>query len=192
MSKFVGYNSAEYQILKQAFEKMPMMDAYIANIVEEYIYSNVRETEEEGYIIEYRTKYGKKDGEYKVFFPNGQLSMKTTYVDGKIHGEYTEWYEDCNLAIQTTYVDDKRHGEYKEWYSNEYAGNNNQLWEQKTYKNGKLEGECKKWHINGQQSLQISYVDGKYHGEFIEWFYEGKQKFKVTFVNGEIQRGRNV
>ena len=42
-TKFVGYNSPEYGVLKEVFEKMPMMDTYIANIIEEYIYSTVRE-----------------------------------------------------------------------------------------------------------------------------------------------------
>jgi hypothetical protein len=43
MSKFINYNSTEYKILKNVFETIPMMDAYIANIIEEYIYSTVRE-----------------------------------------------------------------------------------------------------------------------------------------------------
>jgi hypothetical protein len=47
-----------------------MMDTYIANIIEEYIYSTVKEyyPEKEGGSIkcEYRTKYGEKNGEYNV------------------------------------------------------------------------------------------------------------------------------
>ena len=157
MSKFVNYNSVECQILKKLFNEMPMMDAYIANIVEEYIYSNVRETNEEGYIIEYRTKYGEKDGEYKIWFSNGQLSLQTTYIDGKLDGEYTEWYEDGQLATQTTYVDHKLHGEYKRWY-----------------KNGKL-------------FKQIFYLNDKRHGEYKEWWENGQLWHQVNFVNGELQ-----
>ena len=144
MSKFVNYNSVECQILKEIFEKMPMMDAYIANIVEEYIYSNVRETNEEGYIIEYRTKYGEKDGEYKIWFSNGQLSLQTTYIDGKIDGEYTEWYEDGQLAIQTAYLNGKIHGEYKFWgcdglLSKHSFYKNGRIIKQKKYEDGKLQ-----------------------------------------------------
>ena len=43
MSKFNNYNSTEYQLLKQHFKSIPMMDTYIANIIEEYIYSKVKE-----------------------------------------------------------------------------------------------------------------------------------------------------
>jgi hypothetical protein len=38
MSKFINYNSVECQLLKQHFNTIPMMDSYIANIIEEYIY----------------------------------------------------------------------------------------------------------------------------------------------------------
>jgi antitoxin component YwqK of YwqJK toxin-antitoxin module len=186
MSKFVNYNSEEYKVLIEAFNKMHMMDNYIANIIEEYIYSNVKETNEEGYITEYRTKYGEKDGEYKVWFPNGRLSLQTTYVDGKIHGEFTEWYEDGQIAIQTTFVDGKIHGEYKEWYSNEDAGNN-QMWEQKTYVNDKLHGEFKKWYTNGKLAKQIFYVNDKRHGEYKEWWENGQLWHQVNFINGESQ-----
>jgi antitoxin component YwqK of YwqJK toxin-antitoxin module len=79
-TKFVGYNSPEYQVLKEVFENMPMMDTYIANIVEEYIYSTVREYFPNGsFDREYRTKYGEKDGECKVWYDNGQLWEQTTY-----------------------------------------------------------------------------------------------------------------
>ena len=43
MSTFSNYNSLEYQVIKELFEKMPMMDTYIANIIEEYIYCTVKE-----------------------------------------------------------------------------------------------------------------------------------------------------
>ncbi len=159
MSKFINYNSAECQILKQTFEKMPMMDTYIANIVEEYIYSNVRESNDEGYVSEYRTKYGEKDGEYKMWFPNGTLSAQTTYKDGEINGDYTEWYDHGQIAIKTTYINGKIHGEYKEWYCSEDTGNKIVPWVKTQYKHGKKDGEHKVWFTNGKISSQTTYKD---------------------------------
>ncbi len=50
MTTFYNYNSSEYNILKDVFNTVPLMDSYIANIVEEYIYSTVKEyySSEEG------------------------------------------------------------------------------------------------------------------------------------------------
>jgi antitoxin component YwqK of YwqJK toxin-antitoxin module len=119
MSKFSKFNSPEYRVLKEVFEKMPMMDTYIANIIEEYIYSTVREYHEDGSLMcEYRTKFGEKDGEYKSWYNNGQICLQTTFVDGKKHGEYKEWLYTGQIFEQSTFVDGKMHGEYKTWHYN--------------------------------------------------------------------------
>jgi antitoxin component YwqK of YwqJK toxin-antitoxin module len=116
MSKFSNFNSPEYRVLKEVFEKIPMMDTYIANIIEEYIYSTVRKYYTDGSLeFEYRTKFGEKDGEYKEWFGSGNLYIQTTYVDGKRHGEYKRWYVNGQLMEQITYVDGKRQGNYKTW-----------------------------------------------------------------------------
>ncbi len=96
--KFNNYNSEEYIILKELFNKMPLMDINIANIIEEYIYSTVREYYYNGTIkCEYRTKYGEKDGEYKEWYSNGQLSEQCTYNNNEIVGRYREWNRDGTI-----------------------------------------------------------------------------------------------
>ena len=42
-------------------------------------------------IIKGRTKNGKMDGMWVVYFPNGQQKMKARYVNGKPHGEWVIW-----------------------------------------------------------------------------------------------------
>ena len=55
--KFNNYNSEECIILKELFNTMPLMDTNIANMIEEYIYSTVREYFPDGLLkCEYRTK----------------------------------------------------------------------------------------------------------------------------------------
>ena len=146
MSKFSNYNSPEYRVLKEVFENIPMMDTYIANIIEEYIYSTVREYYENGSLqCEYRTKYGLKDGEYKEWYRSGNPFIQTTYVDDKRNGEYKLWYDIKGGQIyeQTTYVDGKIHGEFKVWWDNGTLGMHC------TYVHGIRQGECKEWDENG-------------------------------------------
>jgi antitoxin component YwqK of YwqJK toxin-antitoxin module len=146
MTKFKDYNSSEKAILKEVFNTIPMIDSYMANIVEEYIYSIVREyycsLDGGSLMCEYRTKFGEKDGECKYWWPNGELSFQTYYVDGKRHGEYKQWHHEertynsnkvsGQLIIQSTYVKGKLHGEYKEW-----------------------------WFDTGKIKIQTNYIEGK-------------------------------
>ena len=119
IQKFENYQSPEKDILIEHFKTIPMMDKWIACIIESYIYAYVEKYYDNGQLkCKYRTKFGEKDGEYKEWDCNGQLYTQTTYVNGKEHGEYNEWYGNGQLYIQKTYVNGKEHGEYKSWWDN--------------------------------------------------------------------------
>ena len=126
-TKFKGYNSPEYQIIKDVFTSIPMMDVYVANVVEEYIYSIVREyyPSNDSLMCEYRTKYGEKDGEYKEWNRGadnsdegrGQLLCQMFYVEDKEHGEMKLWFMNGQLVCKTTYIKGKLQEEYREWFN---------------------------------------------------------------------------
>ena len=188
MSKLVDYNSVEKEILVEIFNIVPFMDNWIANIVENYIYSTVRwYYPEEKIELEYRMRFDKKDGEYKRWFDNGKLSDIENYKEGMLDGEYKTWYSnDDQLYIQTSYTKGKIEGEYKSWYPN------GQYQIQTNYVKGKIEGEYKEWFDNGSPSIQTSYVKGKIEGEYKEWYYiEGigsnylYRHFQTQYVNGK-------
>jgi antitoxin component YwqK of YwqJK toxin-antitoxin module len=98
---------------------------------------------------------GKKQGEYKEWYDNGQLATHCYYVDGKLHGEYKEWYSNGQTWVHCYYADGNRHGESKSWYSN------GQTWVHCYYVDGNRHGECKAWWTNGQLATHCYYVDGK-------------------------------
>ena len=132
MSKFQNYNSAEYQVLKEAFEKMPMMDTYVANIVEEYIYSTVREYFPETNIIrcEYTTRYGELHGEYKCFRDDGNIWTITNFKDGKLDGKFTQYTKKGDKQIECHYKKGILEGLYTEYKCGKKT-------EESTYKKGK-------------------------------------------------------
>ena len=192
---FQHFQSPEYYIMKEVFHAKNM-EQYLAHIVEEFIYQNVKTYHNNGQIKEeYRTKYGVKDGEYKRRYRNGhpegmplqehpegmplrgQLEIQITDVDGIKHGECKQWNENGKLYSQTTYVDGKEHGEYKEWRDN------GQLWIQITFVDGKEHGEYKEWHENGQVMLETTYVDGKIHGQYKEWNDNGDLLRHTRYVD---------
>ena len=115
-----------------------------------YLWEHV-ETACENYIV----FNGRREGEYKMWYKNGQLLEQCTYANGKLEGEHKIWCENGQLWEQCAYLDGKEKGEYKSWYTN------GQFFTQCTYVNGKLEGECKIWHRNGQFIKKCFYVNGE-------------------------------
>ena len=130
--KLDNFNSPEKKVLLEYFQNIPMMDKWIASVIENYIYAYVEEYGDNRQLkCKYRTKYGEKDGEYKAWWDKGQLGVQKTYVEDKLYGEYKEWHSNGQLYTQTTYVEGKLHGEYKGWNSN------GQLYIQSTFVEGK-------------------------------------------------------
>ncbi len=103
-SKFENYNTPEFKVVKDVFAEYPLMEPYLAHIVEEYLYTTIREYFDNGQLsLKYRVKNGKKDGEYKMWWSNGQLKVQKYYKEGKKEGEYKEWYENGQLYIKEYY-----------------------------------------------------------------------------------------
>jgi antitoxin component YwqK of YwqJK toxin-antitoxin module len=200
--KLIDYKSTEKDILIEILNSIPFMDKWIANIVENYIYSSEREyyiieSEQKGTLkCEYRTRYGIKDGKYKEWWfdtkwGSGQLRVQTTYLGGKIHGEYRCWYNNGQIYEHTTYVNGKRHGEYKYWHGN------GQMKKKATYVDGKIQGEYKQWfyvndvnNVNNNLLIEHTFVDDVLHGEYKEWFdtNSGNSQLRVqtTYVKGKL------
>jgi antitoxin component YwqK of YwqJK toxin-antitoxin module len=98
---------------------------------------------------------------------------------GQIQGEYKLWYSNGQLREHCYYVDGQRHGEFKEWYPS------GQIWEHCYYVDDNLHGEYKAWHDNGQLREHYFFVDGKRHGEYKSWYSDGQQWVHCFYQNGE-------
>ncbi len=174
-TKLTDFHSPEKEEIGKVLYDIPMMDKWIASLVENMIYVDVKEyyPEKEGgsLRIQYTTKYGERHGECKEFYNNGQLSHQKMYVDDKLTGEYKAWHSVkdesgvCGqIRLQAFLVNGEIHGESTSWYPN------GQLHTQATYINGKMNGEYKAWYDNGQLRA-ISYVtNGKDNGEYKSWY----------------------
>ena len=142
--KFTDYFSPEKDIIKEKFNTIPYMDIWISSIVEGYIYEKVSKVDKKGCKEEYMERYGKKEGEYKMWYPNGKIWAQCYYKEGKLEGEFKWWYDNGQLMFQWYYKEGKRDGEWKLW------GDNGKLRSQRYYKEDKLDGECKLWDEQGE------------------------------------------
>ncbi len=93
---------------------------------------------------------GKKEGENKNYYDNGQLYIIYNFINNKLEGEYKQYYSDSKLWQTCNYKNGKAEGEFKSYYENglpERICN---------YKNGNREGECKDYYCDGElQSIRI-------------------------------------
>ena len=162
MSKLIDFNSPEKEVLLEVFEKIPMMDKWIASLIDPKNPTRKVGERKDKYGNKYRilTKFGKEFreskkeyiGEYKEWYEewskgwdgvwyikSRKQKIQAVYKDyGILEGEYKEWWENKRMKKQAFYKDSKLEGEYKEWYDN---GN---IWIQTTCKNGKIiyENSC--------------------------------------------------
>ena len=95
---------------------------------------------------------GLKEGLWREWHANEQLSYEGAYNDGNKEGLHKVWFENGQLAFEGAYKDGKKEGLHKVWFEN------GQLAFEGTYKDGKEEGFThKKWDENGQLVLNEYY-----------------------------------
>ena len=82
--------------------------------------------------IQGKISKGLKNGTWKIYYQNGQLSYKVIYKYGKKEGKYLRFWRNGKAMAKGNYKNDKQEGEYLSYYKN------GQLWAKDIYKNGQL------------------------------------------------------
>jgi len=115
-------------------------------------YSNDGKTKiEEGNYIE-----NKKDGLWKVYFPNGKVKHEITYVKGSAKGYAKIYYADGTLQEEGIWNEIYWTGQYRYYYPNGQAA---YIW---NYNNqGKRDGEQKYFFENGKLKYRGNWENGK-------------------------------
>jgi len=97
-----------------------------------------------------------KQGPFELYRgEGGALMMKGQYQDGKQDGEWTLWYDNGQKASIDHYKDGVQDGEHIGWYTNGKISAMGQ------YKDGKREGVWKRWDPQGFKNWEETYKDDK-------------------------------
>jgi hypothetical protein len=97
-----------------------------------------------------------KDGPFELYRgENGALMMQGQYRDGKQNGEWTLWYDNGQKASIDHYQDGVQDGDHIGWYTN------GKISAMGRYKNGKREGVWKRWDPQGFRNWEETYKDDK-------------------------------
>ena len=125
---------------------------------------------------------GKRDGEHKRWYDNGQLRDLGNYDNG-IFVNYKGWFENGNQYIHNVPIKDSI-SEVMEWYES------GQL-KTKYNKNGWVkEGEYKEWYENGNVRLISNYKNNKLDGFYKYSFDESGDYITFNYKN-DIKDGIN-
>lgn len=97
--------------------------------------------------------YGKREGNKKYWYDNGQLQLHSFWRNDKREGSRKVWYKTGILLEQDFWRDGKREGERKVWRSD------GQILEHSFWSNDKRNGECKTWKwIRDLQVFEFEYT----------------------------------
>ena len=124
-------------------------------------------------------KNGVLDGEFKAYYPNGNLQGEVTYKNGEMNGEFKEYHENKNIRLSGNYKNSLQEGEWKSYLED------GTLETIVNYKDGELNGLKEDYYKNGnvwtRQELKNNDLDGVY-----EVYYEnGNPQLKAKIKNGQ-------
>jgi len=122
--------------------------------------------------------YGKnKEGEWKIFYENGQVKEIGEYKNSKRHGTWKNYFEDGLLKGDIEYEDD--YGRYTEYDHNcKVAGEGPKM-------GNKQVGRWRYYAEDGTLKSEGDCVDGKKNGEWINYYPTGEVSSKGQFEKGD-------
>ena len=103
--------------------------------------------------IQYEVNNGLKNGEFILFFSNGNIEMKGNIVNNENEGEWKYFYSDSRLQLQGNFKDDLVDGRWV-WYFP-----NGILKEEGNYVDGKREGQWLTYNDDGTLFIKRNFKD---------------------------------
>lgn len=146
---------------------------------------------------------GKKEGETKGYYDNGQLYYQVYYKNNDINGEKQVFYDNGSRKIITNVVDGLNDGVYKEYFPTDVIRFETKMEKgrEKDYydtyfangaintkmliKNNEIDGKYLAYHPNGKEKEVSVFVAGKREGDSKTFFISGNLHSEGKYVAGE-------
>ncbi|MEM9679496.1 MAG: toxin-antitoxin system YwqK family antitoxin [Bacteroidota bacterium] len=114
------------------------------------------------------------------YYDNDSVATSIDFLEGKRHGQYKKWFEDGNLCFKASYSNGKRHGRSYSWRKN---GN---LRSESYFISGVAEGEQLQFYQGGHLFKRINLIHGLEEGIQQSWRENGKLYNNYEAKNGRI------
>lgn len=110
-------------------------------------------------LSEGQVKGRKKEGKWQYFHPDGKTIMTLEfYKSDLLEGKRTVYYSNGKVAQKQSFVNGKEEG------IDEHFSDKGGLLKMYMFKNGRLEGDSKIWDTDGNLLIEGRYKDNKKHG----------------------------
>lgn len=103
-------------------------------------------------------QHGKEHGEWKKYYPSGEIKERRFFEQGQKKGEYMAWWENGNKQLHYFFEADEYEGICKEWNAE------GKLVKILNYKRGHEEGRQQWWYDNGKVKANYIIQDGRRYG----------------------------
>ncbi|MFL5810969.1 MAG: toxin-antitoxin system YwqK family antitoxin [Flavisolibacter sp.] len=124
---------------------------------------------------------GKRDGKWNLYIIEDKtfrkiLSQKLAYVDGRPEGEFKFFYPDGNIAKTGNYKNGQIEGAATIYYQN------GAVFGLQTYTEGKKEGLQKYYFPTGKKKSMVNYVAGKMNGKSETYYENGNIQESMEYT----------
>ncbi|MEM9022927.1 MAG: energy transducer TonB [Bacteroidota bacterium] len=156
-SASVVYESTPSDLVRTVYEGLPEDSTVKHGAFQQYALNHLLVS---GFYLR-----NKKQGVWKKFYPNEQVSMVGLYLQGQRHGKWQVFYDNGQVAANLYYNRGKRIGTWDGYYRD---GQQACL---RNYRNDTLIGEQVRYYSNGkiEEVEKISYRDGAQFREVVRY-----------------------
>ena len=120
-----------------------------------------------------------KTKEVIEYHDNGKLLKKGILdIDEKPHGNFKFWFPSGNIQMDGNFIHGVNHGSYKEYFEN---GN---LHKEFNYKNGEQHGINNEYYEDGNKNIVCNFNEGELHGLKEQFYPSGNIETSTTYNNG--------
>ena len=127
---------------------------------------------------------GVKHGEAIYREGNGEITGRSTWVNGKMEGKSYSYYRG-KAYLEENYLHGKLNGITKKYNSRKYY-----LETETPYKNGIKDGVEKYYYPNRKLKKEVTYKNGLKVGVEKEWTTTGKLVYTTPYTQGKLNRKR--
>ena len=126
------------------------------------------------------TKFGKLDGQYILYHPNGHVAFTGRGKEGRLDGHCTEYYD--NKVERVTFVFNEGKVVDDLYTIHRENGDPKEVIE---YKNGRANGLYKSFHKSGEASEITQCQDGQKVGPYTKYDRKGRKIHDGVYQNGD-------
>lgn len=172
--KYYGVNYSDLKVVKTSKDSL----FYFNN---QFFNGKVNQVTKENILTRtFHVKSGKLSGEYTVFDSLGNITLSSSYYDGKLHGPWVS-FKNNNPIEMLNYNFGLMDGQRKNYWSNGLLKEENQ------FNLGVLTGISNFYYSNGQLRKTIAFdFNGNRDGDWLDYYPNGKIKQKISYRSSKI------